>query len=228
MTKPAFSLSSLAWLKGGSVKSVFQDACKRYSLVYFGAVDHRHDEYELIRGVTLSPSHRDAHYCVGTVEGRDIILVHRIDTVAFPGKPDRTFRWQILQVDLKHISLPHVFLDAHHRDETFYAQLFAKFVRLTRVHPSVFAGHDAAFTDHHIVYTPPDSVDLMPRLLPPETTSYIGHHFHHFDYEVYQDHLLIYALDQPAAKSLIDQMIKAGLWLADQLEHHAPAEFHES
>lgn len=228
MTNRSFTLTPLQWLKGTNTKSVFRNACKQYGLVYFGSVDQHADEHEMVRGVTLSPSHRDAHYCVGTVNRRDIILLQRSDTVKFPKKPTRTFHWHILQIDLNHVSLPHVLLDAHHRDETFYAQLFAKFVRFTKAHNDIFAGYDDSFTGHYTAYTPPDALDVLPRLLPLATAEVIGHHFNQFDYEFSQDRLLIYALDRPTTKQLIDHMLKAGLWLANELEHNAPQEYQDS
>lgn len=220
MIKDLLAAPGLVWLKGVSTKSVYRDVCKRYDLVYFGTIDRRRDEYEMVRGMTHSASHSDSHYCVGTISGRDVIFVYRTDTVRYPQKPSRNFSWHILQLDLKGVSLPHALLDAHHRDETFYADLFTKFARLNKVHPSVFDGHEKAFVDHHAVYTPPDTIDSMPELLPLSTTSIIGHNFHSFDYEFFQDRLIVYALEQQATKNLLDQMIKAGLWLANELEHN--------
>lgn len=213
--------SPMSWLTGGTVKTVFRDACRRYELVYFGTVSQYHDDHEMVRGVTLSPSHTDQHYCVGSVQNRDVILLYRTDKLSFPSKPTKVFRWYILQVDLSGVNLPHVLLDAHHRDETFYAQLFAKFARLTKAHQGVFEGHDPKFSQRYTAYTPPDAIDLLPRLLPLATTEVIGHSLHEFDYEFYQDRLLVYALDRPATKQLIDHMIKAGLWLAAELEKNA-------
>lgn len=202
-------------------KKVFKDSCERFGLVYFGAVDQQSDEHEMVRGVTLSPTHRDAHYCVGSVNGYDVILFERTDVVSFPGKPSREYRWNILQVDLREVSLSHTLLDANHHDETFYAQLFTKFIRLTKADQSLFADHDPAFTHKYTLYTPPDALDALPMLFTKDTTAIIGHHFAQFDFECFQDRLIVYAPDRKVSKQLVDNMVKAGIWLANELESNS-------
>lgn len=209
------------WLATGRAKQAFKDVCETHSMVYFGSVDQQHDEHELVRGVTLSPSHHDAHYCVGSINGYDVILCERTDSVVFPGKPTRDYRWNILQVDLRGVNLPHVLLDAGHHDETFYSQLFTKFIRLSKADSGVFAEHDQTFKARFTAYTPPDALDSLPLLFSTDTTSIIGHHFAHFDYECFQDRLIIYAPNRLATAQTLENMIKAGLWLANELENNA-------
>lgn len=224
MDKTRSVYSPLAWLTGSTTKSVYRQACKQYSLVYFGNVDQHADEHEMVRGVTLSPTHRDTHYCVGTVNGRDVILLYRTDTIRFPAKPTKTFHWHILEIDLSNVSLPHVFLDAHHRDETFYAQLFAKFVRLTKAHASLFDGYDSRFVQHYTAYSPPDVLDSLPNLISAPIAAELSSRYGQYDYEFFQDRLLVYALERPASRQLIEHMLRAGLWLAAELEKDAPRE----
>ena len=221
MSRAVTDIPSLQWLRNRKTKAVYKEACERYDLIYFGAVDQQSDEHKMVRGVTLSTSHRDAHYCVGSIQGWDVILLERTDTIEYPGKPTKDYRWNILQVDLKSARLPHILLDAHHHNETFYAQLFTKFVRLTHADVNIFADHESPFTTRYSVYTPPDSLDSLPLLFPADTTSVIGHHFSQFDYECFQDRLLIYSLDHAPTKQHIDLMIRAGLWLANELEENS-------
>ena len=120
------SLFGLVWMNQRQTKIVYKEICERYDLVYFGSVNQHEDEHEMVRGVTLSTTHHDQHYCVGSVQGRDVTLLKRTDSIAFPNKPAKTYSWHILQVDLRNMALPHTLLDAHHHDEDFYTHLFTK------------------------------------------------------------------------------------------------------
>jgi hypothetical protein len=216
------SIPGLGWLQHVATKSVFKAICDEYALVYFGAVNQHSDEHEMIRGVTLSPNHQDRHYSVGTIHNHDVILVERTDTVRFPGKHSEEYTWIILQVDLKGIDMPHTFVDAHHHDEVFYDNLFAKFARLTHVDKGVFADYDPLFLERFNVYATPDGADLIPVYLTFDAASTLAHHFGHFDFEWYQDRLVIYSTGRPATKHLIENMIRAGTWLADELNASGP------
>lgn len=213
-----FDIMGINWLSHKKTKKIYKDACERYGLVYFGLVNQQDDEHEMVRGVTLSPTHRDAHYCVGSINGFDVIICERTDIVHFPGKPSTEYRWNILQIDLRGVSLAHTLLDANHHDETFYAQLFTKFIRLTKADKSIFSEHNSSFTKKYTLYTPPDALDALPFLFSKDTTDIIGTHFAQFDYECFQDRLIVYAPDRKATKQLIDHMVKAGVWLANELE----------
>ena len=45
-------------------------------MVYFGLVNQRNDEHRLVRGHTVSATHRDDNYCVGTIRGYDTCLLY--------------------------------------------------------------------------------------------------------------------------------------------------------
>jgi hypothetical protein len=215
-------IPGISWLTGVGSRHVFKHLCEKYALVYFGTVNQHTDEHEMVRGVTLSASHRDRHYSVGTVHGHDIIIVERTDTVTFPGKKPEEYTWLILQVDLKNVDMPHTFIDTGHHDEVFYDNLFAKFARLSHVDKGVFTDYDPGFVQHFRVYAPPDEADNVPRYLPPAAASELYGHYGHFDYEWYQDHLLVYSTGRPATNNLMEHMLRAGLWLADELNANGP------
>jgi hypothetical protein len=80
------SMQSFPFIKANKVKKLFKDVSEEYDMVYFGNVSQHSDEHQMVRGFTLSPSHVDRHYCVGTVSGRDVILLERTDTISFPDR----------------------------------------------------------------------------------------------------------------------------------------------
>ena len=67
---------------------LFHDACERYGLVYFGTVEQS-DGHEMVRGLTVSTRAIDRHYCVGSVEGYEVILLERTDQLYFRTKSPR-------------------------------------------------------------------------------------------------------------------------------------------
>src|SRR5258706_294200 len=66
-------------VRGFVTKHAVKQFADKFHLVYFGHVNPRDDDYELVRGVTVSTTHIDNHYTVGTVEGHDLIFVERGD-----------------------------------------------------------------------------------------------------------------------------------------------------
>jgi hypothetical protein len=203
-------------------KKVITTFAEKLGLVYFGYVDQKNDEHKLIRGITLSPSHRDNHYCIGSVQNYDVMLVERTDNVSFPGKPTRPYRWLILTIDLHtHVDLPHIFVGINTHSETFYANLSITFNKLQRVWMGVLGAHDPIFTNHYNVYAEPSRAIETERLLNSQMTKMIGTHFRPLDIEVDDQVLYIYADKQTISAHLLETMLKNGLWLADQLDRQA-------
>ena len=149
MRRVLTSLSPLKIIDQISSRKVFRKFADTYDLVYFGHVSAQDDEHRIVHGVTTSAKHHDSHYCVGTIQNHDVILLEREDelqlvTDAHPHK----YKWIILQVDLhgRH-DLSHVFIDGKHHNDTFYRTLFAKFSRLLRVLPCT--RHQTTLTVSH-------------------------------------------------------------------------------
>jgi hypothetical protein len=199
-----------------ATKRVIKQFATKYHLVYFGGVDAREDEHQLVRGVTVSTSHMDNHYTVGTLQGRDIILVQRRNTLTFPGKPDGQYKWLIMQFDLERTNLPHIFIDAHHHDELFYANLFLALPQFQDI-SAQFANHDAAFRKHCKVFGFPHEYEAATLLLHPEVTKALAQ-FNQFDYEIVEDRLYVYASSGVATMTVMQDMLRVGLWLADVLD----------
>ncbi|HEX4662407.1 MAG TPA: hypothetical protein VH144_02230 [Candidatus Saccharimonadales bacterium] len=212
-----------------AARQVFQAFAKKYDLVYFGYVNQHNDEHELVRGITLSARHADRHYCVGHFQGRDLIALLRTDTVVFPGKPTTDYSWAILQIDLERKNLPHIFIDANHHDETFYANLFVKFSNFRNIN-NQFSDHiyDQQFAKAFKIYTPPDEAGDAQRILTPDVSLTLLQQFRHFDFEIFDDRLLIYASNAALTPHTLEQMLRAGIWLAAVIDqYHLPEQLPE-
>lgn len=207
---------SLAHTK--ATRKIFKQLARKFDLVYFGQVSHQEDEHQLIRGVTSAAHHADNHYTVGSFRGYDITLVERQDEVIFPSKPPHRYRWVILQFDLKHSGLPHVFIEGNHHEEVFFANLFVKFAQFHNA-SNLFGRHDPLFVRHFKVFTSAEAFVSAPKVLNYELTAMLGHHFRQFDYEIDDDRLLIYACSPSIVTlNLLQELMRIGLWLAEQLD----------
>jgi len=200
-------------------KRVFMQFAEKVGLVYFGFVDQHSDEHRLVRGLTVSASHRDNHYCIGSYKNYDITLVERTDTIHFPGKPQASQEWIIMAFDLHtSLDLPHTFMGLHTHSDTFYAQLFTKFSSLTKVPLGTFSEYDAGFINRYAVYTEPAQLALTEYLFSKEVAKTISDHFGSLTVEIADGCLYLYAWHQRPTLSLLTKMLQNGVWLADVLD----------
>lgn len=202
-------------------KKVIMDFAEKTGLVYFGYVDQRDDEHKLVRGLTLSSSHRDNHYCIGTYGGYDLAFVERTDTISFPHRPSRTHTWLIQAFDLRtpraH-DLPHIFIGLQNHHETFYAHLFTKFATLAHVPIGMNEGYDRAFTNKYALYTPPAHMLETKDIIEPQVAKVIGDYFGILTCEIADGVLYVYAEGQRPSRALLEKMLKYGTWLASVID----------
>lgn len=199
-------------------RQAFKIIAEENDMVYFGRVDQQADEHKLVRGVTLSPTHRDDHYCIGSVAGRGTVLLQRTDTIVHPSHPPQRHTWFVAAFDLRPPDLPHIVIDAGGISKAFYDQLLIKNPYFITVGKEIFEDYDTAFSDHFTVYAAPDSIDDLHRVLTPDTAAILAHHFSELSFELYDDMLIVYATLPSEPKRLLDKMIHAGCWLSDQLD----------
>lgn len=198
-------------------RRVFTQFADKLGLVYFGYVDQRDDEHRLVRGLTVSGSHRDNHYCIGSFNGYDITLVERTDTLHFPGKPSKNHTWIIMVFDLHAIrDLPHIFVGLHTHSDTFYSHLFTKFASLTSV--PLLQPYSPGFVGRYRMYTEPSQFHAAQQFITPEMAKVIGDHFGSFTFEIAENCLYMYTEHQRPTASLLDAMIKNGAWLARSID----------
>ena len=214
-----------------ATKKIIKQFARKFGFVYFGYVNQREDEHELIRGITVSSTHVDKHFCVGDYKGHDISIVERRNTLIYPEQPPVSYRWLIMQVDLRRDGLPHVFIDGNHHDENFYMTLFMKFANMSNT-STVFGSTNPLFARTFRTFAPADRFDEVEAMLRGDTASMLAHHFKQFDYEIDGDRLLIYAENPTVTSHVLHEMLRVGQWLAGQLDKaslelvpviHAPA-----
>lgn len=205
------------FIRNSSVTRRFADA---HSLVYFGTID-RDDESRLIKGITASNTYRDSHYLVGTDYGRDMIFLQRHDVIrsATHRKPE-LYTWNILAIDLaESIHLPHMYIEGRARHGYgFYETFTMKNRELNELPRHFLSSYDPLFGQRFVVRLAAATAQVFPYYISPERAAVVAHHFAAFDYELNNDMLYVYLLSQRPSFAQLEHMLKAGVWLANELD----------
>ncbi len=217
--KKALTKLSAPLLQQQRNRRVMTQFADTMGFVYFGSVRQGSDDFPLIHGLTLSSHHKDAHYTVGSLNGYDVSLVQRTDTLSHPGKTKSTHIWTIVQLDLhtKH-DVPHTFIGLHSHSETFYAQLFSKFSKLHRLTLGSFAQYPKEFTDRYAIYGPLAKQHRIERLIDPVIAQAIAKHFSTLTVEMDNDSVYIYSEHRILSAKLLEAMLQNGLWMAQVID----------
>jgi hypothetical protein len=194
----------------------------KFNFVYFGHVDQHDDEHHIIRGLTVSSTHQDDHYSVGSFDGYDVSLVDRSDILSKPHESSfRTHRWMVIEIDLHNgKDFPHIFMGSHTRQGTSYEKLFTASPSLQPVPLGTFGVHSEEFTKRYSLYTAAFQFIEVERLFTSNVTRVIAAHFWPLSAEVIGGSLYIYSDNKVLSVSLLETMLKNGLWLAAQLDEH--------
>jgi hypothetical protein len=194
----------------------------RFGFVYFGHVDQHDDEHHVIRGLTVSSSHQDEHYSVGSFEGYDVSLVDRYDIVSAPGQKLKTHQWLIIEIDLHSgNNTPHIFLGGHNHLDSSYAKLFTAVPSLQPVPLGTFGAHSQEFTNRYSLFATATQFIEVERLFTAEVTRTIAAHFWPLAVEVFEGALYVYSDSKSLSVGLLETMLKNGLWLATKLDEHS-------
>lgn len=184
-------------------------------LVYFGLVDQRDDEHRLVRGHTVSATHRDENYCVGTVRGYDVALVSRNDVILTRNHKEWRCHWLICTVDLhSKEDMPHVYIGHTAREGAFAAS----YEYLRRVELGTIAPYPKRFVSAYNVYCMPGSSIDVERALSPAAAEVIAAHFGGASIEVEDNTVYVYIESEHPSEPLLERTVSNALWLAETFD----------
>lgn len=214
---------SLGRLAGGRlIKRVVTNFAEKNGLVYFGYVDQRDDDHHLVRGLTVSTTHRDQHYCIGSTSGYDLVFVIRTDHIRTKSGALRPHSWLIMEFDLHTpVDMPHVFIGAHDHNDSAYRHLLPGASYLHKSPIGTFGSHDKVFMDRYALYVNPSKAIEAERLLSPDITRIIGQNFAPLSIEIADGSLYLYAEDTSVNEAVLTTLLKNGLWLVLQIDARA-------
>lgn len=209
---PGHTLRKLA------TKRIIEKLADELGMVYFGYVDQRDDDHRLVRGFTMSSSHGDHHYTVGTYKAYDISLVIRRDAMQYGDKRIKDHYWTIMTFDLKTpFELPHFHILHQRRKE----QLIAKFTELAEMPRSSFIGHEPRFFEKYIIYGKLEKLQEHCELLTPVMTRTILDTFEGMSIEVYENTVYLYLTSKHPTRPELERMLRSGVWFAQSLDQSA-------
>ncbi len=213
-----FSLSYVRNMLGS--KKAYHDLCERNNLVYFGAVTIHDEDAHIVRGMTLSNVHADAHYCVGTVFGRDVVFLQRSDNIlSSDSRKHESYVWNILEIDLSDsLELTHTVLDGGHHERGFYSTLLSSHRTLQHIPEEYFSAQGAKFAAKFRVFAPLYAAQQLGELISPDTAAILAHHFSDFDFEWHADKLYVYYQTRTPSLMKLELMLRAGVWLSGELD----------
>lgn len=194
----------------------------KIGLVNFGSVNQRSDEHRIIRGFTVSSTHQDNCYCVGTINNYDITIVDRSDIVVQTDGSTVVYDWLVYAFDLHtKQDLPHLFIGAHDNKPKPYESLFGTFPVLREIELGTFEDYSDGFTSRYNISSQPSLSIAVEKLFPADIANIIGNHFWPLSAEHHEGVLYIYSDKLKITPSLMDVMLENGLWLANHLDRQA-------
>lgn len=201
--------------RGLSTRQVITRFANDLGFVYFGYVDQADDEHRLLRGMTVSRTHSDQHYSVGTFKGYDMALVVRRDTLEYPDKRLKDHHWTIMTFDLHtYVDVPHFYVGHSKIRE----ELLARYSSMIPLQFGHFSQHSQAFLSEYTVYSSAEHAVDVEQILTPDLTAGIAAHFKDLSVELSENTLYLYATEKHPSRTLLERMTNNGVWLAQAID----------
>jgi hypothetical protein len=202
-------------LGASPTKRVIRQFADEAGLVYFGYVSQRSDEHHILRGMTVSTKHHDDHYCIGTYEGYDVVLVERSDQL----HSGKKHQWHIMEFDLKTTAdVPHAFIGSGKHGLGFHELLATKYPHLQPATLGRTAEYPTTFTSRFAVYVTPAHAVAIEQLISPSDAATFAEHFSGLVVEITDHALYVYSEKSHLTEALLTAMLKNGAWLAARID----------
>lgn len=196
-------------------RRVIDTFADKAGLVYFGSVDQRDEGRRLVRGHTVSATHIDNHYCVGTVRGYDVVLLLRNDVVRSVSGKEQRCHWLIFTVDLHTTDdIPHCYIGHQNRE----SQYRAAYTQLRPLPSSGTATYPAQFRSNYTLYGQISQTLAIEAIISPEIATVIATHFQGASVEIEDGTVYLYVESAYPKEALLEKMLSNALWLAEQID----------
>lgn len=192
----------------------------KIGLVYFGTVDQHKDEHDVIRGLTMSTTHRDAHYAVGSFDDYDVSLVDRFDVSYDAYRRPTEHSWVIFQVALQDAALPHLFFKPLGHSPASYNKFFTACNHLHIINDVFNDTHSSEFHTRYQLYGLATHVASIEDTLTPIVTQTIAARFWPHAIEIYEGKLYVYITEHRRREfeAVLAPTLQATTWLAGILD----------
>lgn len=203
-------------------KRMIMTFVEKNGMVYFGSVNQHTDNHRLVRGFTVSPTHQDDHYSVGSVDGYDVTLVGRSDILEQPDGSMAVLNWLVMTFDLHtKQDIPHFFIHAQTSNFKSYKIFFTLFPAMKKLDWGNFKTYPSEFTSRFSLYSQPSALLEIEQIFTIDTARVLGSHFWPFSAEFCEGVLYLYSDNKKQINpQYLKTMLKNGLWLANHLDLH--------
>lgn len=193
---------------------------ERVGLVYFGSVDQHKDDHEVVRGLTVSTTHRDVHYAVGSYDGYDVSLVDRFDVAYDARHRPIEHTWIIFRIDLQDVSMPHIFFKPLGHSPAAYNKFFSAFNTLHVINDVFNDTHSQEFHTRYEVYGLATHVLELEQTFMPIITQNIAARFWPHAIEIFEGKLYVYITEhrRPELEAVLGVTLQSATWLASALD----------
>lgn len=194
----------------------------KVGMVYFGAVNPSDEDHRLVRGHTVSTTHMDNHYCVGTIRGYDTAVVARNDVIKLANGSEQRCHWLIVTFDLHtKYELPHIYIGHRSRHGVYTAS----YGQLTPLTLGAYGAYPPKFLEHYSVYGIPAHATIIERLIHPQFAEVIDQHFHNASIEIEDNTVYVYIESRYPNETTLEKMVSNGVWFAENIDARlAPVE----
>ena len=208
-------------VKSRMTRRLMRDFADKVGMVFFGYVNQNDDEHRLVRGHTVSATHTDNNYSIGTLRGYDVMMVSRNDVITTRHRKQQRCHWLICAVDLHtRIDLPHLYVGHAAREEAF----LASYEQLHRLNMGMYAAYPPQFLSEYAVYgVPGDGIEIE-QTITPEIALVISAHFSDASIEIEHNTIYLYIESQHPTEVLLEKMLSNALWLAESIDTAYPPE----
>lgn len=209
-------MTPLHLVRARQTSAVVRRFATKVGIVYFGAVSQRDDDHRLVRGHTVSATHVDTNYCVGSLKGYDVTLVTRNDIVIDQKlKLEQRCHWLIVTIDLKSsYDVPHCYIGHTSRKVAFASW----FPHLAPLPLNTISPYPAAFLNEYTMYAKPTHALEVESIIVPQIAEVIASHFKHASVEIEDNSLYVYIESEHPSEALVEKMVSNGLWLAEAID----------
>jgi hypothetical protein len=187
-------------------------------LVYFGSVDQHKDEHEVIRGLTVSTTHQDVHYAVGSFDEYDVSIADRFDVVIDAHGIPSEHTWMIFKVALRNSDIPHVFLKPLGHSPAAYDKLFTAFNTLNSINSILDDAHSHEFHARYDVHSAVTHAQHLEQTLTPQVTQAISARFWPHAVEIFEGSLYVYITEHRLNETVLGSTLQSTVWLASVLD----------
>ena len=198
--------------------TVIRSFANKVGLVYFGSVDQHEDDHEVIRGLTVSTTHQDAHYAVGSFDDYDISLVDRFDVIANEHRQLIGHTWLIFQINLEDTSLPHLFFKPLGHSPAAYNKFFTAFNNLHVINDVFNDEHSHEFHARYELYGLATHALQLEETLTSRVTQTLATRFWPHAIEIYDGKLYVYITEHRLTETVLGATLQSATWLAGVLD----------